>query len=629
MDRERQPAPPSTSHPERAQRVEHLADRTLAACAGHRRRRPRRSTGRRPAARTASRCRPARSRPRRRRSNAAGVTATRRPSVSTVRSPAMRRAAAISVVSREPAARRTTEGPSASAASTSARLVSDLLPGSETTAVHRRAGAGRRPGVGERCWSSPAQPMRRASADLCCRQPGLARAAVAARRPGLAADVLGRPAGPPGDARLALGVDRGDEQPAEHRDVLEEVQRCWAAGVGSDSSQNRWPATVVGTSEAASTVEASRGARPVASASAGAELDRGVDPHQRHRVRRDRRVGTAFLTSGTSFSVTGAALAARASRRSSGRWRRRPRTSRRASAGRSVADRHGSFLTRCRVRSGDRSGHPDGGAVVVGRRCRRRLRPRRRRTRPNPCPTGSVREERVGRGRRRRRRSCWRRTAVGRQRGSSACAIDHALTATGQRRRTAERLAGDGHHDPCGAGSAAGWPRSARPTSSPGRSVVAPTRRQAAGFGSGAGSGTRSRVPPSGRQRRGLGHGWLPDLAGGHRFATRHRCPGAGRAASARAEGSAGCTCGEFGPGRRLGVGANRDQTCAADRRRRLRHRRPTADGMGRRPRRWPGPGVPRQAPPAAMDPAGTDPTYAAAAAPSSSGCEQPGRDSS
>ena len=73
-----------------------------------------------------------------------GVTAQSSPEVST---PAPRpvRAAAISTVSRERRARRTSEGPSASAASTSARLVSDLLPGSDTVGVDRPARARRRP----------------------------------------------------------------------------------------------------------------------------------------------------------------------------------------------------------------------------------------------------------------------------------------------------------------------------------------------------------------------------------------------------------------------------------------------------------------------------------------------------
>ena len=76
-----------------------------------------------------------------------GVTAQSSPEVSTA-APSAGRAAAISRVSRERSARRTTDGPSASAASTSARLVWDLLPGSETVAVDRTGRARRGPRVG-------------------------------------------------------------------------------------------------------------------------------------------------------------------------------------------------------------------------------------------------------------------------------------------------------------------------------------------------------------------------------------------------------------------------------------------------------------------------------------------------
>ncbi len=67
-------------------------------------------------------------------------------------------AVAISTVSRDRRARRTTLGPSARAAITSARLVSDLLPGSETVDVDRSARARRRPRVDVR--RHPAQPSR-------------------------------------------------------------------------------------------------------------------------------------------------------------------------------------------------------------------------------------------------------------------------------------------------------------------------------------------------------------------------------------------------------------------------------------------------------------------------------------
>ena len=67
------------------------------------------------------------------RSNGPGATAQSSPDVS-MRAPSRDRASTISKVSRERSARRTTLGPSESAARTRARLVKDLLPGSETTA---------------------------------------------------------------------------------------------------------------------------------------------------------------------------------------------------------------------------------------------------------------------------------------------------------------------------------------------------------------------------------------------------------------------------------------------------------------------------------------------------------------
>ena len=86
-----------------------------------------------PAARSASRCRPVRSRPSLRRRTDRASTCQSSPDVSTAE-PSAVSAAAISSVSRERSARRTTEGPSARAASTSARLVSDFEPGSATVA---------------------------------------------------------------------------------------------------------------------------------------------------------------------------------------------------------------------------------------------------------------------------------------------------------------------------------------------------------------------------------------------------------------------------------------------------------------------------------------------------------------
>ena len=77
------------------------------------------------------------------RSNTPGVTAQSSPVVST-RAPRDDSATAISDVSRDRRARRTTLGPSAIAASTRARFVRDLLPGSDTVASTgpRARGAG-------------------------------------------------------------------------------------------------------------------------------------------------------------------------------------------------------------------------------------------------------------------------------------------------------------------------------------------------------------------------------------------------------------------------------------------------------------------------------------------------------
>ncbi len=75
------------------------------------------------------------------RSSAPGVTVQSSPDVSTS-APSPTSAEAMSSVSRERSARRTTLGPSASAARTRARLVRDLLPGSETTASTGPAAVG-------------------------------------------------------------------------------------------------------------------------------------------------------------------------------------------------------------------------------------------------------------------------------------------------------------------------------------------------------------------------------------------------------------------------------------------------------------------------------------------------------
>src|SRR6478736_56534 len=152
-------------------------------------------------------------------SKAPGVTVQSSPEVSTWE-PSEVRAAAISDVSRERSARLTTDGPSAIAASTSARLVSDLLPGSETTASTGWAarGAGQRSAGASVTTSSVVGSVHAGG-----RESRLPPCVVgeAARLP---AGVLGDPARPPRDAGLTLGVAAGDDEPADQRDVLEEVQ---------------------------------------------------------------------------------------------------------------------------------------------------------------------------------------------------------------------------------------------------------------------------------------------------------------------------------------------------------------------------------------------------------------------
>ena len=110
---------------------------------------------------------------------------------------------AISRVSRERSGRRTTLGPSAIAASTSARLVSDLLPGSDTT----RSRPGRAAGAPARGRdASPAHPCRGqvswALASFASRRASLARCLASRRASGC------RATGAPGEARAAVGVDR-------------------------------------------------------------------------------------------------------------------------------------------------------------------------------------------------------------------------------------------------------------------------------------------------------------------------------------------------------------------------------------------------------------------------------------
>ena len=111
----------------------------------------------------------------------------------------------MSSVSRDRSARRTTLGPSDSAASTRARLVRDLLPGSETTASTGPAAVGAGQGSGGR-------RLRSSCALASCGLPSRGRGEA----PGLAAGVLGGAAGRQATPGLAVGVAGGDEQAAEH-----------------------------------------------------------------------------------------------------------------------------------------------------------------------------------------------------------------------------------------------------------------------------------------------------------------------------------------------------------------------------------------------------------------------------
>ena len=79
--------------------------------------------------------------------------------------PRLVRAVAISSVSRDRSARRTMPGPSASAASTSSRLVSDFEPGSETRAETgvRARGAGQSSTVGRRVTVAGYRPTARSA----------------------------------------------------------------------------------------------------------------------------------------------------------------------------------------------------------------------------------------------------------------------------------------------------------------------------------------------------------------------------------------------------------------------------------------------------------------------------------
>ena len=121
--------------------------------ARRRRRQPGRRPARRPAARSASRCRPGRSRSGRRRGRSTGGVTRHWSPFSVISTPRPRSASRISAVSRASRPPVITDGPSASAARISARLVSDFDPGTATVAVIGAsavgAGQGLRDDVGD------------------------------------------------------------------------------------------------------------------------------------------------------------------------------------------------------------------------------------------------------------------------------------------------------------------------------------------------------------------------------------------------------------------------------------------------------------------------------------------------
>src|SRR4051794_29126280 len=160
----------------------------------------------------------------------AGVTFQSSPSLSTP-APIWPSAAAINSVSRERSAWRTTLGPFESAASTRARFVRDLEPGSRTAA---RTGPSAW-GAGQGSAASFIGPERIRPADgsglhALHRKLRLDGGALA-QMLGLALRRRHCVAGPPGDAGLALGIDRCDHQAAEHREILEEMRHVLRPGV--------------------------------------------------------------------------------------------------------------------------------------------------------------------------------------------------------------------------------------------------------------------------------------------------------------------------------------------------------------------------------------------------------------
>ena len=323
--------------------------------------RRRRWTARRPAGRSASRCRPARSRPRRRRSNG---PRRHRPVVARgVDGGAQARSAPrpSAAVSRERSARRTTDGPVGERGQHQRPVGQRLAAGQRDDGVDRARSPAARARVGGShprtlpsaqvtLWPWPRRASRRGGAGEVA-GPRAARR-VAARRARHATPGL------PSVSPAAM------IRPPSIETFLKKWIRCWLRlGCRVRSSQKRCPASVVGTSEAARTVDG--------------EPRRPAGGQRRGRRRSGRRaLMRTRVTGSVGIGSLGDGLlrpAGRACRRRAGPWRRgrgvlegvdaaddEHRGEHRA--GDQSGDGHGSFLHDPPGRgSGDLSGHRAGG----------------------------------------------------------------------------------------------------------------------------------------------------------------------------------------------------------------------------------------------------------------------------
>ena len=253
-----------------------------------------------PAARTASRCPASPQSTCASRSKAARASPPSRRRRCRRAEPSPVSAAAISRVSRDRSARRTTLGPVGQRGEHQGPVGQRLAAGQRDDGVDRAG----RPWV-----------RARAATPTPASQVTLALASAASRRaargevPGLAAGVLGDAAGAPGDARLPLGVAGGDHQPAEHRDVLEEVDALLGRarpGRAPPRTGGRPPWSAPASPPARRPRGAAPGRWP-----APAPATTWTPPLSRTSVTgSDGSCGTTRCSSGTSRSVTGAAVSA-------------------------------------------------------------------------------------------------------------------------------------------------------------------------------------------------------------------------------------------------------------------------------------------------------------------------------